>query len=462
MRAAAIVASALLLAVAPACALSPYDLFFRSEANAMLLGGGDMPGDLQGQPDLRRPTTLLQLERPVARLDVCSQTPLELTSAQGTRGRWRSHLVRAAWLSPLGEDERWALAVELGMVKDAIGSAGQDDALRAQIDGHSACVAAACRPAEGWRAGAAYSWGASEGSARGTTVAELLDLPEDAPRWPTIDVEDRALVLSLAEDDGPWQWAVLAGRSDPAATLMVRRARYDYSAPMEAGARWQEAWVGHRQGRVQWWALARDYHASGDGSIYLGAVGRGDVRFSADDRSLALGLRIEDRRATTQAQVDWRTSRFSTGLQGYAGLLPGISTDVHTLSAGARAHIGSIRLGHTRHLAGNWSWALSTSAHRAELGADAVIRRMSGLGSNPITEAEAHLTGGELRLWALTAGLVYADEHLRAILTGTAGLAQTNTALEGFLDGEDGDGADGAGRRLRVRPLITSSLEWRF
>lgn len=438
--------------------VSPYDLFFRSESDAMLLGGGDAPGEITGRPEVDRPTSLLETDRPMIRLDICSQTPLQLTDETGTIGRWHSDSVKLTLVQPV--DERWTVGVQVETVDDSIWYDDGESSYRIGANTDDYTIGGACQISDDWTAAAAWTSGSLDGSGRGTAVADLLDLPDGNPRWPTLSIDQSSFTLAAGHKGERWQGGALVGWSDPDATLRVTRDIYDYSAPLDSGTDWYEIWGGYREGPDQWWAGLRDMQSDGTGTIFLGAGGRGDTNLDLSDRTLSLGWRHETRHTITQAQVDWRESSFATYEQGYAGLLPGISADIFTFRANGSAEIGSLRLGHQRHLAREWSWAIAGGAQIASVDEYSVLKRVRGLGSDPIVESEHRVEDGELRLWSMTLGLLYERDDFRVALTGTAGLAETNSAFDDAIDG-GGPGGEGA-TSLKVRPLYTASAEWRL
>ena len=450
--------AAAILAASAAWAVSPYDLFFRSESDAMMLGGGDVPGEITGRADLDRPTSLLTADRPIVRLDLCSQTPLELSGESGSLGRWRSEVATLTYINPLGE--RWAVGVQAETVDDSIAHTDGPDHYRIGLDEQAYSVAGACRLSRNWTAAATLRWGDLSGSARGSSLPDLLSLPADRMRFPTLQLDEHSLTLAAGYESGDWQAGALWGRSEPDATLHVTRATYDYSAPMDQQADRYELWASHRSGADQCWALMRDMQSDGDGTIFLGAGGRGDTSLSLGDQTLSVGWRREGERSVTQVQFDRRDSDFATYDQGYAGLLPGISSEIHTLRASGSARIASLRVGHERQVARDWWVSLAGAAQLAEVEEDMVIRRVPGLAWPSVIEAESHVDGGELRLWSLTLGVAHESDDLRVALTGTAGFAETNSAFDDAIEG-GGTGADGEHRTLDVRPLFTLSAEWR-
>ncbi|MFW6438383.1 MAG: hypothetical protein ACOCZ7_05140 [Armatimonadota bacterium] len=453
----ALALACLLVSSAPSWAVSPYDLFFRSESDAMLLGGGDVPGEITGRPEVDRPASLLETGRPVVRLDLCSQTPVQLTDDTGTLGRWHSDSVKLTLVQPV--DERWAVGLQVETVDDSIWYDNAQSGYRIDAATDEYTVAGAYRISEDWTAAAGWTWGSLDASGRGEAVTDMLDLPADNPRWPTLSIDQHSFTLAASHRGDRFQGGALIGWSDPDATLRVTRDVYDYSAPMDSGTDWYEVWGGYRDGSDQWWAGLRDMQSDGSGSIFLGAGGRGDTSLNLSDQTFSVGWREETKRTITQAQIDWREADFATYEQGYAGLLPGISTDIYTFRGGGRTAVQSVRLGHQRALADCWSWAAAGGAHFADVNGRTVLKRITGIGSNPVVESESTVDDGTVQLWSLTLGLVYEREDLRVALTGTGGYAETNDAFDdAFTYG--GDGPDEGGTSLEVEPLFTLGVEW--
>ncbi|MGC9317733.1 MAG: hypothetical protein ACP5KN_06845 [Armatimonadota bacterium] len=460
---AGLIATCLALAVvAPAAAASPYDLFFHTETDAAALGGADLPGEITGRPDLRRPTSLLESRAPRVRLDACSQTPLRLSNQSGVIGRWQSDSYRLELTHPLFEaQDRWVLGAAVTDVSDDIWYAREPQEYRLRSSQRRYALGLATELHAGWRVGATYSSGELAGSARGSDVAALLDLPRDSTDWPALRSDAEQVVLGVSGVSGAWEWGALRGWSRPSASLHVTRDIYSYSAPMGLDGRWVEGWVSMGDGPHRWYLLGREGGSSGEGSIMLGAAGRGDASFSTDERVLAVGWRQELGGRTRQAQIDWRESEFATYEQGYAGLLPGISDDVYTVRAGGRIGILSVRCGQRWPIADRWSCALAGTAHYAAVDADAVTKRVPGLGSQPVVEGERHIAGGRLRLWSIAMGLTYEDGDMTASLTGTAGYGEVSRHFREALE-SGGEPGEGPGNHLEPRPFITAAIEWRL
>ncbi len=455
MRALLVLVMTLILA-GPVRAVSPYDLFFRAEADAMRMGGGDVPGDVIGRPELRRPTSLLASDAPLVRLDLCSQTPVQLTEDGTVLGRWRSDAAQLTLVQPL--DERWTMGATIETIDDSIWY-DEFDSYRIDMREDSYTFAAACRLSDRWSAGATYRWGGLSGAGKGSAIAEWLDLPADNRKWPTLDIDENSVTVAAGYNTDEWAFGALRGWSEPSATLEVTRDVYDYTAPMDRGADWYELWGVRHCGADDWWASLRKLQSDGSGTIFLGAGGRGDTSLELRDRALSFGWRRESADTMTQAQIDIRKGEYSTYEQGYAGLLPGISADVFTLRSRGYARVRSLRLGHQRRLTGNLFWSAAAGAHVADVEQDSVLKRVSGLGSSPRVESESHLEGGQLRLWALTLGIEHRTQDLRILVTGTAGYVQLNDAFDDVVrQGPD----DGVRRRLEVQPLVTAAAEWRL
>lgn len=452
-----VIVAAIMLA-APAYAVSPYDLFFRSETDAMLRGGGDVPDDITGRPDLRHPTSLLHAERPMVRLDLCSQTPVELVREGEAVGRWRSDIATLSAVMPL-QDGRWSAGLYATTIDDSVWYESGDQEWRLDLDEQRWGVGVAYQVDPTWRAGISCTSGELTGSAGGAALAEMLSLTPGDERWPGINSDSTNLTLGASGTSGPWQFGAQHNWSEPDATLSVRRDVYDYAAPMQLSGHGSEAWVSYHQGRDRWWASWRESCSSGEGTIMLGVAGRGDTSADLHDRSVAIGWRHEADGQLTQLQIDRRDSSFATYDQGYAGVLPGLTSDIYTLRAGASSRINSLRIAHQRHLWRSISVAAAASAHYADVEADLHIRRVPGFATPPITNSEVALDGGRVKLWALTLGIIHEDERLRASLSGTAGIAETNEAFDSTIEGGDGDGGGGS---LKVRPLFTAALEWTF
>ena len=341
------VAFLVLISCVPAWTTSPYDLFFRTEADAMLLGGGDVPGDITGRPELDRPTSLLTAGDGRLRLELCSQTPVALIEGDSMPGVWRSDAFKSTWAQTLGEDRRFALGMGHITVDDMVRYAEGGRGYRLDLREKTYGAGVAWRFDDAWTAGASASWGRVSGRAQGSMLADALDLPADTERWPTVQASTSSWVLGLSHQTGRWRMGASHGRSEPSAVLHLSRDQYDYTAPLNVSGYWHELWIAHDAGRECWWALARESENTGDGRVMLGLVGRGDITGEQSGRVRALGWRREAGRSLTAAQVDQLDGDLHLYMQGYAGLLPGISADVHTLRATGDVRTRSARVSRT-------------------------------------------------------------------------------------------------------------------
>lgn len=427
----------------------------------MLLGGGDIPGDIAARPELHRPTSLLAAESAILRMDLCSQRPLALTENGVTPGLWSSDAFRTTWAQTLGEDQRLAVGVGSSSITDLVRYEEDSRGYGVRLRESRYSAAAAWRFDKAWVGGISSSWGTLVGSAEGSIFADALSLPQDTHRWPSIETNQRSHVLGLSYHNQCWRLGASRGWGDPSATLRLSRDRFDFVAPMSLSTDWYEFWAAYHAGDHRWWASVRDSEMSGSGTVLTGMLGRGDVRTATEDVGYTLGWRQERERSLTQAQVDWRRNEAGNYLQGYVGLLPGIAAEIYTIHAEGEARTRSLRLGHLNRIGGPWSWAAAGSIHQSDLNSHFVIRRARGLAANPVVLEENRVEDGVLKLWAMTLGLVYDDGDIRATLSGTAGLAELNDAFDDVIDPVDP--VDPAvSRGLEVRPLFTAALEWRF
>ncbi len=448
----------------PARAASPYDLFLRADTAALANGGGDVPGQITGQPQMRRPTSLPETDRAVVRLDYCSQTPLVLKREGATIGEWRSNALDAQYILPVGRsahESAWTLGLQRRTTDDDIWYNFEDEAYALCSSSSQFAAALAYTSQRRWRAGAAYNWGEVNATAQGASVAEILDLSGGTTDWPRLCSDARAYTVGLSWATPRWEWGVQYDASDPHHSLYVTRDDSHYTAPTLTTSQRTEVYLARHRGSETYFLTGYDYNSRSSGPILLGALGRGDIRLSTEDLSVGIGWRADHGSWVEHLQLDWRDSCVGGYAQGYEGLLPGILGDVYTLRADVDVSTVSLRYSYQRPIAGNWSWLSAASAHRSKLTGNWRLRRSEGIGQDPETMSEAHITGGRLHLLALTLGLSYDSDRCTASFAYTGGYADVNDAFKGIVGDGDG-GAGGPSTKLKPNPIATFSVEYRL
>ncbi len=447
----------------PAAALSPYDLFLRADTTSVAAGGADFPGQITGHPQVHRPTSLPETDRALLRLDHCSQTPLVLRRDSTTIGRWHTNILSEEHIIPLATargGSGWTLGVGRKTINDHIwyDFADQDYGLRCSNKQTTAALAYGSE--SGWRAGAGYKWGKFAATARGARLADILDLPAATTDWPYLQSDAQQYTLGVARGTPEWKWGFQYAWSEPRQTLHVTRSNNYYTAPMRAISRHREGYLAWHGGSETYFATGYDSHSYSAGSILLGLTARGDTKLDTKDSSVAVGWRATQGRRIEQLQLDRRHTSLQTFNQGYAGILPGILANIYALRADADIFTVSLRYGSQHPLSGDWAWLSAIGTHYTKVEGNWRLRSSQGIGRDPRTLSELHISGGRLRLLTLSLGLIYENERSKLVLTYTAGYGEVNDALKTFLRKEKP--GEGPSHKLKPNPVVTASLEYRF
>jgi hypothetical protein len=223
-----------------------------------------------------------------------------------------------------------------------------------------------------------------------------------------------------------------------------------------------EAYAAVHRGPDTYFATGADFRSESEGTVLLGLAARGDLAFTTADSSLGAGWRRVRGARTTHVELDWRRNRLTTADQGYAGLLPGLLSDLYTVRADARASTLSLRGGCERELTRRLRLLSGLSVHRSVLDGNWRLRRVRGLGRDPETVSEHHLSNGVLAMVGLSLGLAYQDSHWRCVLTGTGAYGAINSALKNLFRHEPSPTPGGPSRRFRPQPIVALTAEYRF
>lgn len=420
----------IVLSGAPGRASSPADLFWRIEADAMAEGGADVPGQISLRPQVERPASLPAAGDGGLRISSADYAPIRLSRGEDQVGRWdcaASGVEVFLPLSPPG-DTGWTLGLQQVNSTDDVWFYESSSALDAAADYQlrmetsSQMVGVAYRDRSGLTLAAARRWGTSSGSARGSRLAEALDLTNDTS-WPAVETEftDHIVAGSLAI--GEWECGVQRTWSEPRTAMQLTRKSYKYSAPMESDGAGTEGYIAWRRGPESYFATLSDEKSASSGTILMGAVGRGDVSLETRDRSFMLGWRRGEGRRLRQLVLDRRVSSMGSRAQGYTGVLPGISSDVYTLRLGYDVSTVSARYAYRRPLAGNFDVLAAAALQYSNVDAQFRIRRARGFWSNPKTVTEYAVDEGIVRMFALALGVGYEDGNCSASFVCTGGLA---------------------------------------
>ncbi len=422
--------SLIALSGAPGRASSPADLFWRIEADAMAEGGANVPGQISLRPQVERPASLPAAGDGGLRISNADYAPIRLSRGEDQVGRWdctASTVEVFLPLSPPG-DTGWTLGLQQANSTDDAWFCETSSALDAEADyrlrmeTNSQMVGLAYRDRSGFTLGAARRWGTSRGNAQGSRPAEALDLTDDTS-WPAVETEftDQIVAGSLAI--GEWECGIQRTWSEPRTTMGLTRKSYKYSAPMESDGASTEGYIAWRRGPESYFAKLSDDESASSGTIFMGAVGRGDVSLETRERSFMLGWRREEGRRLRQLVLDRRVCHMASRAQGYTGVLPGISSDVYTLRLGYHVSTVSARYAYRRPLSGSFDLLASGAVQYSDVDAQFRIRRARGFWSNPKTVTEYAVDDGIVRMFALALGVGYEDGNCSASLVCTGGLA---------------------------------------
>jgi hypothetical protein len=443
-----------------ACAQNPADLFWEADAREAVLGGGDVPGQITGRPEVGRPTSLASAEGPLVRVDLHTQTPIVLERGDSTVARWRTDVAEEECVVPLGPTHaaQWTVGLRnrgsRGVVDDR--ETNLDYHLSLNHDQRTIAIAYAGRP--GWVFGCGLTDGDVRGVASGGSVAEALRLPADTTRWPRMEADGLGWTVGMSREGERLRWGVQYAGMEPDAKLRVTRGRERYVGHLPSEARRMEAYAALERGEGTFFVTGMDSRLQARGTLLMGLATRGDLGCCMHDSSVGLGWRRTRGSRTTQVMADWRRSSLQTRDQGHTGLFPGIGSPVYGLEGDAQVSTVSLRGGTEWQLAERWSLHAGLSVHHAMVDGSYRLRKSTGLGHDPETIAEGQIRDGALDMVALSLGLGYESRHWGCLLAASGAYAQANRALSGGGGGAPG----GEGSHLRPQPLIAFAAEYRF
>jgi len=447
----------------PAAAFSPYDLFLRTDATSLAAGGGDVPGQITGHPEVRRPTSLAQSDQGLLRLECCSQTPLRLERDSATIGRWHTTNRSQQWVLPLGkrrDDCGWTLGLQRETITTDIWYHLENQDYQVYASENPLTAALAYEGESGWIVGVAHTRGEITATAQGARLRDILDLPDDTTQGPRLHSIMRQSTLGLARDRGDWEWGIQYYWSKPKHTLYVSRAGSQYTAPIQAAGRRREAYAALHRGNETYFLTGWDSDSESTGTILLGLTARGDTEVTSQDSSVGVGWRRKQDVHIDQVELDWRRSCFQTYDQGYAGILPGLSANVYGLRANGQVSTMSLRYGRQRRLSDSWSWLSGISAHYAEVDGNWRVRSSQGIGRDPETLSECCVSGGLVRMLAVSVGIAYQTGRWNGTLAYAGGYATVNDAFRTVLEKEPSK--EGPSNKLKPKPLLALSVEYCF
>lgn len=455
-------AAALMVALpSSAPAASPTALFWQLDGPSLVDGGADVPGQISGTPQVQRPTSLGAATRSRLRVDYTSQSPLAIRQEGATVAGWDSSVLSTQLCLPLGggsRPSRWHLGLLRRDSSDTVSYRQGDSDLALRVASDLTALGGSYEMGSGWTWGALVGTASADGSAAGATLRELLDLPQGSAQWPSLVSDTRSYSLALSRRHANLGYGLQYDWSTPDQTLRLTRDNLSYVAPMTASAHGWEAYLDLCRGRDVYFLAAASHSESSDGSIYVGLAGRGDVQWATDDRRLTAGWRRRGTRATRQWVLDWRQSSLNTYDQGYAGLWPGLGTDVYALRSSGEITTTSVRYGLRRELGPQWSLLSGFSLQRAQIEATARLRQSQGIGGTPLTRFERRVDNGRMWLLAVTLGAGYQSGDWRAMFSYTGAYAEVNDAFSDLGEPRP----DEPGGQLRAQGFWTMYFERGF
>jgi len=456
----ALLAAALVLFPNGAAA-SPYSLFLQLETDALAEGGADVPGQVTGRPQVRRPTSLAAADRPSVQVDYTSQTPVVL-KRDGTRpGAWHSRLLSVQYVTPLREtppESLWTVGLQLGKADNDISYDLLAESYSISADSDSYALSLAYQLNDYWQVGAGCTWIDSATEARGPAVADYLGLPPDTSSWPGLSSEASRYVLGVSRSTPKWQWGLQYDWSAPSQHLRVTADSDDYGLDLSGDEHRLEAYLAHPKGTETYFLSGWDHKADTAGTFALGLTGMAQVNFAAKDRSLLIGWRKNEGSRGQQLTVDWRRTEFFTDNHAYTGLVPNPANEMAGLGADANVSTYSLRYGRQEPLSSRLTLLSSLTVHRALCDGNLLLRASPAEGEDPEIISEHHIANGRLYLYTISVGLNYQTDEYRAALTYTSGYADANEAFEHEVNPEQNGGDEHHSDNLQAQDFFTASF----
>ncbi len=441
---------------------SPYSLFLRLEADALAEGGADVPGQITGRPQVRRPTSLAAADRPLVLVDYTSQTPVVL-KRDGTRpGAWHSKLLSVQYVTPLRETppkSLWTVGLELGKADNNISYDLLAESYSISANSDSYALSLAYQFNDDWQVGAGCTWTDSAGEARGPAVADYFGL--DDSNWPGLSSEATRYVVGVSHSTPKWQWGLQYDWSAPRQNLRVTADSDDYGLDLSGDEHRLEAYLARPKGSETYFLSGWDQKADTAGTFALGLTGMAEMHAATRDKSLIAGWRKVEGLRGQQLTLDWRKTGFFTDNHAYTGLVPDPTNEMAGLLADADISTYSLRYGRQDPLSSRLALLSSLTVHRALCDGNLLLRLSPEEGEDPETIAEYHIADGLLYLYTISVGLNYQTDDYRAALTYTTGYANADEALKALKHqaqpAQNGGGGDPS-NHLKAQDFITMSL----
>ncbi len=441
---------------------SPYSLFLRLDSAALAEGGADVPGQITGRPQVRRPTSLAAADRPLVLVDYTSQTPVILKRDDGTRpGAWHSKLLSVQYITPLREapqESPWTVGLQLGKADNNISYDLLAESYSISADSDSYALSLAYQLNDDWRVGTGCTWIDSAAEARGPAVADYLGLPPDTSSWPGLSSEASRYVLGVSRSTPKWQWGLQYDWSAPSQRLRVTADSDDYGLDLSGNEHRLEAYLARPKGSETYFLSGWDEKADTAGTFALGLTGMAEIAAAANDRSLIAGWRKAEGLRGQQLTLDWRRTELFTDNHAYTGLVPDPANEMAGLLADADVATYSLRYGRQDPLSSRLTLLSSLTVHRALCDGNLLLRLSPEEGEDPETIGEYHIANGRLYLYTISVGLNYQTDDYRAALTYTSGYADANDAFKhGASPAQNGGGGDPS-NHLKAQDFITASF----
>jgi len=440
---------------------SPYSLFLQLDSSALAEGGADVPGQITGRPQVRRPTSLTAANRASVQVDYTSQTPVVL-KRDGTRpGDWHSRLLSVQYVMPLRKtpsESLWTVGLQLGKADNDISYdlLGESYSISTDSDSHALSLAYQLNPE--WRVGAGCTWIDSAANARGPAVASYLGLPPDTSSWPGVSSEASRYVLGVSRSTAKWQGGLQCDWSAPRQHLHAAADSDDYGLDLSGDEHRLEAYLAYPKGSETYFLSGWDQKADTAGTFALGLTGMAEITATTRDKSLIAGWRKAEGLRAQQITLDWRRTEFFTNNHAYTGLVPDPANEMAGLGADADISTYSLRYGRQEPLSSRLTLLSSLTVHRALCNGNLLLRASPEEGEAPETITEYHIADGRLYLYTISVGLNYQTDDYRAALTYTSGYAETNEAFEHQAYPAQNGGNGGSSDNLKAQDFFTASF----
>jgi len=387
-----LLAAVLALFPNPAAA-SPYSLFLQLDSPALAEGGADVPGQITGRPQVRRPTSLAVADRPLVQVDYTSQTPVILKRDGVRSAAWHSRLLPVQYVTPLREtppESLWTVGLQLGKADNDISYDLLAESYSISTDSDSYALSLAYQLDDDWRVGAGCTWIDSAAEARGPAVASYLGLPPDTSNWPGLSSEASRYVLGVSRNTPKWQWGLQYNWSAPSQRLHVTADSDDYGLELSGDEHRLEAYLARRRGSETYFLSGWDQKADTAGTFALGLTGMAEIAATAKDKSLIAGWRKAEGQRGQQLTLDWRKTEFFTDNHAYTGLVSDPANEMAGLGADADISTYSLRYGRQEPLSSRLTLLSSLSVHRALCDGNLLLRLSPEEGEEPETITESH------------------------------------------------------------------------